>query len=87
MVWQKSIDALSWRWAAYSAAPRDCSKKFLKSSSTADHGSVFTLFTIWRLLLGEVLAAGVVVIGRLQAPSGTVLDYLMIQQSAGCEAL
>jgi hypothetical protein len=38
---------------------------------------------IWRLLLGQVLAADVVVIGRLKAPARTVLDYFVIPAVSG----
>jgi hypothetical protein len=41
------------------------------------------LNTIWRLLLGEVLAADVVIIARMKAPARTVLDYFVIPAVSG----
>jgi DNA invertase Pin-like site-specific DNA recombinase len=41
------------------------------------------LNTIWRLLLGEVLAADVVIIARMKAPARTVLDYFVIPAMSG----
>jgi DNA invertase Pin-like site-specific DNA recombinase len=41
------------------------------------------LNTVWRLLLGEVLTADVVVFARLKAPARTVLDYFVIPAISG----
>jgi len=38
---------------------------------------------VWRLLLGEVLAADVVIVARLKAPERTVLDYFVIPAISG----
>jgi hypothetical protein len=39
--------------------------------------------TIWRLLMGEVLPADVVIFARLKAPARTVLDYFVIPAISG----
>jgi DNA invertase Pin-like site-specific DNA recombinase len=41
------------------------------------------LNTIWRLLLGQVIAADVVIIARLKEPARTVLDYFVIPAVSG----
>jgi DNA invertase Pin-like site-specific DNA recombinase len=41
------------------------------------------LNTIWRLLLGEVLTADVVIFARLKAPARSVLDYFVIPAVSG----
>lgn len=41
------------------------------------------LNTVWRLLLGDVLTADIVVFARLKAPARTVLDYFVIPAVSG----
>lgn len=41
------------------------------------------LNTVWRLLLGEVLTADIVIFARLKAPARTVLDYFVIPAVSG----
>lgn len=43
------------------------------------------LNTVWRLLLGEVLTADIVIFARLKAPARTVLDFFVIPAVSGMQ--